>query len=470
MQPAASLRQEMGPLRSCANDRSPGEPACTNRLFSCNNLRVNKLTPQPRLLTQTHLLGGFLALGLFVGFAPPTLTLCGSTRIAWTDETSTGRDSERGDASGVVQSLQHALEDALTKRQSEKVRDVLDELLRQAHLESDVLLQIGISLAQQDYYAEAVKVFDRCSKDYPRLFEAHYNLALAELALGRFSEALSAIEQASSAGRRQEVARLYLRGKIEESMGRDEKAEQDLSAAFADAPQEENYALDLGLFYLRQRRYQKSMEVFKKATFYHSNSSFLWLGLALAQYLGGHAGDSSETCRIVLQLEPDFSPARVLLAFALYMDGKLAEAEKIASTGVNGADVFPYLYYVHAVTLLRLQSKDYPRILSELRAAAQSIPGCSLCCLAESKVHQAMGQLGAGVADLEKAIAMDPTFAEAWYRLASLLDQQGRHEDAQRARTRFEELKEQKSKRETEMIRKGFLEALGGGRTSEHPH
>ena len=57
---------------------------------------------------------------------------------------------------------------------------------------------------------------------------------------------------------------------------------------------------------------------------------------------------------------------------------------------------------------------------------------------------------------------LDPTFAEAWYNLATIYEQAGRHADAQLARRPFEELKENKANRETEMLRDTFLRALGG--------
>jgi Tfp pilus assembly protein PilF len=74
-----------------------------------------------------------------------------------------------------------------------------------------------------------------------------------------------------------------------------------------------------------------------------------------------------------------------------------------------------------------------------------------------------MGERDAATADLEKAVSLDPTLAEAWYRLASLYDHEGRHTETQQARGRFEELKENKANRENEMLRDVFLKALGGG-------
>lgn len=354
------------------------------------------------------------------------------------------------------------IEKALAKGDSDTARILVPRFLAESNVTADDLLRIGVDLAQHELFSEAADVFGRCVKDHPALFEGYYNLALAELALGKYAGALTTIQKAPRASRPQQVARTYLRGKIELALGEDAQAEQDLSAAFAAAPQQENYALDLGLAYIRARKYQPAVQVFQKATGFQRNSPFLLLGLSLSQFLGGQNSEAIETCHTVLSLQPDFSAARVLLAFVLSIQGDVDQAAQVAAQGLNDPNPFPYLYYIHAAALLKQQPRGYDRILKDLAQAEQSIPACSLCYLAQSKAHQKMGERDAATADLEKAVSLDPTLAEAWYRLASLYDQEGRRAEAQQARGRFEELKENKANRETETLRDEFLKMLGG--------
>jgi tetratricopeptide (TPR) repeat protein len=339
---------------------------------------------------------------------------------------------------------------------------LVPKFLAEPNVTADRLLRTGVNLAQHELFPEAADVFERCVKDHPALFEGYYNFALAELALRKYPAALATIRKAPRASRPQEVARTYLHGKIELARGQDAQAEQDLAAAFAVAPEEENYALDLGLAYIHTRKYQPAVEVFEKAGSFHKDSPFLLLGLSLAQYLGGQNAESTETCHTVLSLHPDFSAARALLAFALSMQGRVDESAKVAAQGLRDPAPFPYLYYIHAAALLKQQSEDYDAILKDLALAERSIPECSLCYVAQSKAHQKMGERDAATADLEKALELDSTLAEAWYRLALLYDQEGRHAEAQQARRRFGELKENKANRETELLRDVFLKALGG--------
>jgi tetratricopeptide (TPR) repeat protein len=359
------------------------------------------------------------------------------------------------------QPLGDQIEDALAKGNPDAARALVPRFLAQRGVPEDKLLRTGVDLAQHELFPEAADVFGRCVKDRPALFEGYYNLALAELALRKYPAALSTLQKAPPASPPEEVARTYLRGKIELALGQNAQGEEDLAAAFAAAPQEENYALDLGLAYLRARKYQPAAEVFEKAGSFQKDSPFILLGLGLAQFLEGRNAASIATCHSVLRMHPEFSPVRVLLAFVLTMQGNVDEAAQVAARGLHDPAPFPYLYYIHAAALLKQQSKDYGVILEDLALAERSMPACSLCYLAQSKAHQKMGERDAATADLEKALEMDSMFAEAWYRLASLYDQAGRHAEAQQARRRFEDLKGNKADRETEMLRDVFLKTLG---------
>jgi len=81
--------------------------------------------------------------------------------------------------------LAAALERAIAAGETEQAQRALAEMLARPQVELEVLLETGAKLAEREYYTPAAEVFGRCVKDYPRNFEAHYNLALAEFALRR---------------------------------------------------------------------------------------------------------------------------------------------------------------------------------------------------------------------------------------------------------------------------------------------
>ncbi len=356
--------------------------------------------------------------------------------------------------------LVESLEKALSEGKAEKAHDLLTQILKRPRLTSDFLLRVGIQFAERELYGEAAEAFQRCIQEHPEIFEAYYDLALADIAEQKWEAALSILQQAPQQSRAEILACSYLRGKVEDSQGKTSEAEHDLSDAFAGAPQNPTYGMDLGLFYVHEHAYLQAATVFERAAAFNSRSSFLLLGLSLSRFLAGQHEQSIEALRKLLSRHPDFAPAQLLLTFALSVEGRLQDAEKVARQGLNSPHPCPYLYYLDASVLVKLQSQQYKQIFEELSIAQREIPSCSLCYLTKSKVHQARGNFEAAIADLEIATRMDSSFPEAWYRLAALYRRVGRSADASRAQDQFQRLKADKEGREIQMLRENFLQTL----------
>lgn len=361
------------------------------------------------------------------------------------------------------ESLADGIEAALNEGKTSEAQALLHSLLTMNQTDPAILLRIGAAFANKGLYDDAGLVFERCVKDNPTLFEAHYDLALTELAQGRYPEALSTVKETRAQNRREHIALSYMRGKIENALGLAEEASKDLETAFSGDPRNENYGLDLALFYVEHHDYRKAMTVFEQTRKFHPQSPFTGLGLALAQFLSGNNRDSVSTCRQVLSQRPTFSPARTLLAFGLYMQGALRQAREVAVEGLKSPSPHPFLNYIDVAVSLKLQSKDYKRMLAEINTTERQIPNCSLCYVAHSKVDQARGAKENAIQDLKEAIRLDSNFPEAWYRLGLLYERTGQRKEAAQARKRFEAIKAMKSQRETDMLRSLFLRAMTRG-------
>jgi tetratricopeptide (TPR) repeat protein len=385
------------------------------------------------------------------------------TAIAQTLLPTQSEQLPESSSDAVVESLERALSEGKAK----KAHDLLIQTLKRPHLTSDFLLRVGIQFAGRELYGEAAEAFQRCIQEHPEIFEAYYNLALADIAQQKWEEALATLQQAPRESRAEVLACSYLRGKVEDSQGKTSEAEHDLSDAFAGALQNPTYGMDLGLFYVHEHAYLQAATVFERAAGFNSRSSFLLLGLSLSRFLAGQHEQSIETLRQLLSMQPDFAPAQLLMTFALSAKGRLEDAEKVARQGLNSPHPSPYLYYLDASVLVKLQSRQYKRIFEELRIAQREMPSCSLCYLTESKAHQSQGNFEAAIADLKIAIRLDSRFPEAWYRLASLYRRVGRSADASRAQAQFQQLKADEEGREIQMLRENFLQTLDAAQPAQ---
>jgi predicted Zn-dependent protease len=344
----------------------------------------------------------------------------------------------------------------------DQAQSAVRELLARANLPIDVVLACGVKLARAEFFEPARDLFARGVKDYPRNFEVHYNLALADLALRRFDEASTALEAPFQLSKNQQLAREYLRGKIYDATGETVRAQGCFTAAFHGAPQEENYALDLGLFYLRQRDHRRALETLEAGVRYHPQSVYLLLAAGLAEYLDNDPPAAAVTGRKILALEPGFGPAQLLLAVAYYTNGEYEKCLRETAAAISRSGAPPYLYYLHTASLLQMNSQDYPAMLRDLETANREMPRCAFCYFALSKVHQQMGSEQAAIGDLETLVhQVDPAFSNGWYRLATLYKHAGRPADAALALEKFNAIQSTQGDSEAEYLRKFFLSELG---------
>jgi predicted Zn-dependent protease len=329
----------------------------------------------------------------------------------------------------------------------------------QAGGDLESLMKTGLSLAEQEKYAEAAQVFAKCAKEHPESFEAGYNLALARFALKEYSPALAALDAVPAAEREEKAARDCLRGKVFLATGRDREGLERMAGAFRMNPADENCALDLGMGYIRAQAYVPAIEVLEKAP--HKDSELLLLELALAQALAGRHADAIRTSSILLKRNADSAMPRLIAAFSYYMDGKYRECAKEASAGLAGSNANPYFYYLRAGAEWKMNAENYAGQSRDLATAAKEVPGCGVCFLALSKVHEKMGDDQAAIADLTSATRLDQTLAQAWYRLSILYRKQGNTAEAEASLKRYHAIKSVESEREQDMFRRQAVDMLG---------
>ncbi len=352
------------------------------------------------------------------------------------------------------QAIRKTLETAIEKGDGRSIHEAVGRLLELPSLSIEELIETGGKLAESEQFTEAERIYERCRSEYPAQFEPYYNLALTKLAEGKSADAAAVLEGAPRGSPQQEIARKYLSGKIWDSLGQSGRAEPLLAEAFLSAPDEENYAVDLGIHYLRKGAYRDADRTFQKGLARHPKSSFLLLGLAITQALSGEYWKAAGTCQRLLAQSPGDATGVLLLAYTRYMSSDYEGCEKEASAGLASPNPHAYLHYVHAVALQKMNSKDHARIIRELTVAAGAIPDCSLCYAARSKAEEATGDENAAIADLRKAVSLDPEFAQGWYRLGRLYEHAGNAMEAQAAMAHFRAIKAIERDREAELFRR----------------
>jgi predicted Zn-dependent protease len=356
------------------------------------------------------------------------------------------------------------LTNALKSGNSAEVR-ALEEKLLSAQTSMSSLLAAGVLLAQYENMPDAAAMFERCSRQYPASFEAKYNLALARIALTQYQGALDALNSITPVTADEKPAVEYLTGKVFLATKHLKEAQRSLASAYAQRPQEENYALDLGLLYIRSSAYVQAIEVLRPSLTLHPKSQDLALELALSNALAGRYSESIEICRELQRNDPTSSIPRLIAAFSYCTEKSYKNCEKEASDGLAGPHPNPYFHYLRARAGWDSGSIDHAQMLQDVTAAIQQMPECDVCLLLRSRMYEASHEDGLAIADLQKAVERDNQDASAWYRLSILYRKQQRPMEASDALRRYRSIHDNGANQEVENFRKQFLDGVSSKTT-----
>jgi tetratricopeptide (TPR) repeat protein len=351
------------------------------------------------------------------------------------------------------------LDAALASNDTQQVRNIEQRLLS-GDESADTLLSAGALLARHDLLADAAAVFERCAQQFPVLFEAKYNVVLARIGLNDYPNAEIALHAISPGSARETAAVQYLQGKIYSATGRAQEARQSFENAYHSNPEEENYALDLALFYIQSSAYVPAIQILQPSLARHPESEELALELALSDALAGQQADALAVCHKLIERSRDLSSPRVIAAFANCAAGSYQACEAEAAAGLSLPHPDRYLYYLHAEALWNSDSRDLSKILSELGVAIDKMPACGVCYLLRSRVREAAHDDRAAISDVKAAIAEEAQSAQAWYRLSVLYRKAGSLPEADDAIRQYRALRERQASEEIESFRKQFVGSL----------
>ena len=352
--------------------------------------------------------------------------------------------------------LVNSLEQALNNSYSAGVEKLDDKLLHTQVSESDLLAAGGL-LGQHDRLREAARIFERCTELYPSSFEAHYDLSLARIGLADYDAALLSLKGLQPVDNEQKAAIAYLRGKVYLETNHLLEAQATLAEANALRPDEENYALDLGLAYIRSSAYEPAAQLLKRALQAHLNSAELQLELALADALAGSSVDAISLCRDLEKRGVGASLPRVITAFSFCSKGDFEACEQDASDGLASPNPHPYLYYLRARARWNSGHPDVSAILNDLSKAIRQMPSCSVCLLLRSRVYEASHEDSLALADGKRTVTIEPRSASAWYLLSRLERKAGKTQEAADALAHFRAIADDEATQEAQSLRAQFL-------------
>ncbi len=177
----------------------------------------------------------------------------------------------------------------------------------------------------------------------------------------------------------------------------------------------------LGLIHLRTQDYERAEAEFRRAV--EENPAYpdrhYYLGV-LREKRGDHAG-AAEAFRDALELHPDYKEARAYLAVTFFESGD----ERAARSEMLAAMQRGFAGPAHLVV------EDRPLTRADVDSVRAQLTSSSMCSAhvesaADLYTH---GHLPDAIAELEKAVTLQPTYADLHCRLGVLLVESGRIDD-----------------------------------------
>ena len=256
---------------------------------------------------------------------------------------------------------------------------------------------LGTRLAQEGRHAEAESVLAALAAVYPRIAEAHWNLALMRERLGSLTAAAEAYRAYLALRPEDPAGLINLAVVLRRSGGDLREAEQLLRRAAAFSPETAEAQAELGLTLFRAGRTAEAEPIFQRALALDPRhyDGLNNLGLVLDRL--GRRDEAEEMLRRAIASAPERGEAVTNLAALLRVAKRPADAEAVLRAALPALEL-------------------YPGVLRELGMAAE-----------EQQRYEEAIEL------YERAIALDPDDGDARECLGSMLLSLARYKEAQAA-------------------------------------
>ncbi len=334
-------------------------------------------------------------------------------------------------------------------------QEAIDALQSAIALDADLVdahYNLGYAYVEQGYYDKAIPHLERAIVIAPNLKRTHYNLARAHRELGNLEAATHAITETlrldPNYQRAHELANSIKQAHYNRGITylNDERYSEAITAfqnAITLDPDFTTAHYNLGLTYLKMEIYPRAVDALQKTITLDRSYKAAHHALALA-YLGQQElGKARDAARDALKLDPNYQPVRSLLEA---IDPSFTPTEsQVAASSVDKAETA-------ANTAPNIDPNPQPadQPLGEVRQAQlpQSTQPAIPSNVTDVKKHYERGeaflknkQYNEAAAAFRRAIKEDPNFAEAHYGLGVAYLELGALDDAKVAAEEASKLK-----------------------------
>ncbi len=259
--------------------------------------------------------------------------------------------------------------------------------------------ELGVLLAQFEANVEAVEIFQQLWEKKPSGFDVGFNLALVQYRVGQLEAALRTVEELGSQAKATGEL-LNLRGWIYNKMHRFDQARESFQLAIAAEPGNPDHYLDLSSVLSNQGETQAAIEILTEACSRNGEKDRFQVQIGLFHQKSGEYKEAEKWYRTALQTHPSSRSAYLALASLMLVTDRTSEGLDLLAQAIKVLPSDFLLYHMYGGLLL------------------------------ESQQEPAQGQLETAAAVLQKALKLNPVYANTYYVLGKLYLKRAEYDSA----------------------------------------
>jgi tetratricopeptide (TPR) repeat protein len=327
--------------------------------------------------------------------AIPSFPLAGSAE----DQTSSQTAAQAVQQPSDVAALMGVLETQLRKKQSVAAQQSVQKLTSLLSPKDPRFLQLASLCASHEDYTTAIPLMEKLRETFPQSYDVNYNLSLAYLRNKSYAKAAETLQTLL---KKQPQAEAYnLLATVEEQRKRYLEAVRAFQRAAELEPGNEDYRYDYAFELLKHKTDRAAIAIFASGVRDFPRSVKLRLGLGCAYYVVGKQEEAARILLEAIKIEPRHKLAYLFLGKTYEQAGPLQpEVAEAFRAYLEQGPQDPWAHY------------HYGRILY---LVAQSAPNPDFV---------------AAKSYLQRAVSLNPHFAEAYVQLAIVLQTEDQNKES----------------------------------------
>jgi tetratricopeptide (TPR) repeat protein len=284
---------------------------------------------------------------------------------------------------------------------------------------------------------EAVQLFEQAVAADPQSSEVRFNLALAYFYNHQFEQSIRILSVSKKLG----AEEYGLIGASYRALGKFDNAVSNLRRAVAIQPGNAHFVYDLGLTLVDSVKVDEAIRLLKGFSARPNAPAKIFGALGMALYINGRLPDAEKAYATAIQMEPVAADLHSSLGDVFFGSGRLQEAAAEYGTAIKLEPGNADYHNKAGRNQLRLDRTDLAE--AEFNLAVGINPGHADALFNLGKIAASQGRTTEAVSLFSRAVASNPKSAEAQYQLALCYQRLGQSKEAVEALQRFRELKKQ---------------------------